>query len=332
MNRNWLLISVAGCIVPLACPCHAATPGEERGSADDLLYVYLPREVTVQNPLLSLGQVSVVRGGGVLSGGVGGIQLGRLSLPGQKIVLDRATILSRLASHGIPAEKVRLTGAQTVIVRRRQQTISGDELVTAARAFLQQNPPVASFCESIAAAKPKDLVLPGESVNLQLAPRFVENNARGFMTVQVGVVVDGQEVGSRDIPLRLRYRCRKAVTVQEIAQGAALTPETVKVEEVLLDRPEPAGWKPPYGLVALRTLPADTEVRGDMTDTPQPSIIIRRNETVVIRIQRPGILVTAAGLALQEARAGEYVKVRNTDSHRVIVCKVSADGTVEPVL
>jgi len=106
----------------------------------------------------------------------------------------------------------------------------------------------------------------------------------------------------------------------------------VKVEEVLLDRPEPAGWKPPYGLVALRTLPADTEVRGDMTDTPQPSIIIRRNETVVIRIQRPGILVTAAGLALQEARAGEYVKVRNTDSHRVIVCKVSADGTVEPVL
>jgi flagella basal body P-ring formation protein FlgA len=26
------------------------------------------------------------------------------------------------------------------------------------------------------------------------------------------------------------------------------------------------------------------------------------------------------------------VKVRNTDSHRIIVCKVNDDGTVEPVL
>jgi len=331
MSRDRLLIFLVGCALPLACPC-LAMPGEENSPSDDLLYVYLPREVTVQSPLLNLGQVSVVRGGGSLSANVGSIQLGRLSQPGQKIVLDRATILSRLASHGVSAEKVRLTGAETVTVRRRQQTVSGDELVAIARAFVQKNPPAASFCESIAPTKPKDLVLPEESANLQLVPKFVENNAQGFVTVQVAVVVDGQEVGSREIPLRLRYRCRKAVTAHEIAQGAALTPDNVKIEEVISDRPEPAGWKAPYGLTALRTLSADTEVRGDMTDTPQPSIIIHRNETVVIRIRRPGILVTAAGLALQEARAGEYVKVRNTDSHRVIVCKVSGDGTVEPVL
>ena len=43
-------------------------------------------------------------------------------------------------------------------------------------------------------------------------------------------------------------------------------------------------------------------------------------------------MVTAVGMALQEGRTGECVKVRNTDSSRVIVCKVNADGTVEPVL
>jgi flagella basal body P-ring formation protein FlgA len=38
------------------------------------------------------------------------------------------------------------------------------------------------------------------------------------------------------------------------------------------------------------------------------------------------------GTTLQEGRAGEYVKVRNADSHRVIVCKVMPDGSVEPAL
>jgi flagella basal body P-ring formation protein FlgA len=42
--------------------------------------------------------------------------------------------------------------------------------------------------------------------------------------------------------------------------------------------------------------------------------------------------VTAVGVALQEARAGEYVKVRNADSSRIILCKVNVDGTVEPML
>jgi len=36
--------------------------------------------------------------------------------------------------------------------------------------------------------------------------------------------------------------------------------------------------------------------------------------------------------ALQEAQAGEYLKVRNSDSQRVIVCQVKTDGTVEPML
>jgi flagella basal body P-ring formation protein FlgA len=331
MNRRLLWIVLIGCALSLASACDAAVSGNEVGPRDDLVRIHLPREVTVENPLLSLGQVAVITGANPLTTTASNVRLGRFSVPGQKITLDRTTILSRLASQGIPAERVALTGADAVTVRRRQQVISGDEFVSFARLFLQQNPPGSSPCDGAAAAKPKDLALPDEPKSMQLTARFVENAASGFATVQVAVVVDGREVGSRTVPLRLRYRCRKAVTLQEIPEGATLTPENVKVEENLSDRPEP-GWKSPYGLVALRNLPARTEIRDGMIDTPQPSLLIRRNETVVIRVQRPGFLVTAVGLAMQEGRAGQYVKVRNTDSHRIIVCKVNDDGTVEPVL
>jgi len=337
MNHRLLWLIPTAFILSFAPLCNAATPGDEPGTAEGIggaspaLRIHLPREVTVQSSFLSLGQVTAITGAGPAATTAGSVRLGRFSVPGQQITLDRATILSRLASQGILAENVVLTGADAVTVRRRQQVVSGDEFVSFARLFLQQNPPGTSLCDGTAAARPKDLVLLDEPRNMHLVPRFVENGASGFVTVQVAVVADGKEVGSRTVPLRLRYRCRKAVTLQEIPEGATLTPENVKIEETVSDRPE-TGWKAPYGLVALRDLPARAEIRNGMIDAPQPSLIIRRNETVVIRLQRPGFLVTAVGLAMQEGRVGQYVKVRNTDSHRIIVCKVNDDGTVEPVL
>jgi flagella basal body P-ring formation protein FlgA len=145
-------------------------------------------------------------------------------------------------------------------------------------------------------------------------------------------MADGKEIGVRDLLFRLKYQCRRVVTAREIPEGTVLAPEDVKIETVVADQPEPADWRPPYGLVAVRNLPANTELRTDMVNSPQSPVVVRRNETVVIRIDRPGLVVTAVGKVLQEGRTGDYVKVRNADSSRVIVCKVNADGTVEPIL
>jgi flagella basal body P-ring formation protein FlgA len=61
-------------------------------------------------------------------------------------------------------------------------------------------------------------------------------------------------------------------------------------------------------------------------------IIVKRNQSVLIRIESLGFLITAAGTALQDGKAGEHVKVRNADSRRIIIAKINADGSAEPVL
>jgi flagella basal body P-ring formation protein FlgA len=304
----------------------------EEAAAAPALQVHLPREVTVQGHLLTLGQVSVIRGDPALVAAAGQIGLGQLSMPGQKAILDRPTILSRLASQGIPAQQVRLTGAEAVTVRRFQKTISAEEFIEAGKTFLRQHPPGPSISAMIPTVKPKDLILPGQVADLQVTPRYVKTAARGYVTVQIVVTGDGKECGVREIPFRLKYQGHRVVTVKEIPEGTALTAENVKIETVESDQPEPANWKPPYGLVSVRTLAADTEIRGDMTNAAPSPVVVLRNEAVVIRIQRPELIVTAMGIALQEARAGEYVKVRNADSSRVVLCKVNTDGTVEPML
>ncbi|MCL5283062.1 MAG: flagellar basal body P-ring formation chaperone FlgA [Planctomycetes bacterium] len=288
--------------------------------------------MTVPGNLLTLGQVSVVRGDPALVTAAAEIGLGQLSMPGQKAVLDRPTILSRLAAQGIPAAQVRLTGAEAVTVHRFQRTISTEEFIEMGKAFLRQHPPGPSISATIPTVKPKELVLPGQAADLQVTPRYVRTAARSSIAVQIVVTVDGKECGVREIPFRLKYQGHRVVTVQEIPEGAALSPENIKVETVESDQPEPANWKPPYGLIAVRKLAAATEVRGDMTHTADPPVVVLRNEAVVIRIQRPALVVTAMGVALQEARAGEYIKVRNVDSSRVVLCKVNTDGTVEPLL
>ncbi|MCU0914474.1 MAG: flagellar basal body P-ring formation chaperone FlgA [Planctomycetes bacterium] len=286
----------------------------------------------MQGNLLTLGQISVVRGEPALAATAARAGLGQLSMPGQKATLDRMTILSRLASQGIPAQQVRLTGAQAVTVRRQQRTITAEEFLEVGQTFLRQHPPGPSICETVPTTQPRDMVLQGLVQDLQVMPRFAKAAARGHVTVQINVTADGKECGVRDISFRLRYRGRRVVTVREIPEGTELTPENVKVETTVADQPEPAGWKPPYGRVAVRALATGTEVQSDMLGAVPAPVLVRRNETVVIRIQRPGLLVTAVGVALQEAREGEYVRVRNADSSRVVICRVNADGSVEPTL
>jgi flagellar basal body P-ring formation protein FlgA len=296
------------------------------------LQIHLPREVTAQQTTLSLGQISVIRGASQWVDVAGRIGLGRISLPGQKIVVDRATILSRLAASGIPSDKVLLTGADAVMVSNGQKVIDSNEFVTAGRQALREALSNRSLVEMTAVVKPKDLPLLTEPQRLQFEPRVTRTDARGLVTVQIRALADGHEVGVRDVPFRLKFEVRQAVTLKEIPPGTALNADNIKIEKRTSEQPEPANWKPPYGLVAIRTLAADQEIRADMLQSPAPATVIRRNEAVIMRIQRPGLTITATGQALEDGRVGEPVKVRNVDSSKVIVCKVNADGTVEPVL
>jgi flagella basal body P-ring formation protein FlgA len=121
------------------------------------------------------------------------------------------------------------------------------------------------------------------------------------------------------------------VTLVDIPAGAVIGPENVKIEKHVSDYPEPANWVLPYGLVAKRRLAAKSVVLSSMVEPVKPPVVVKRNQNVVIRIDMYGLVITAMGKTMQDGRAGEYIRVRNVDSRRIILAKVSEDGTVEPV-
>jgi flagella basal body P-ring formation protein FlgA len=331
---------------------NSAPFGELRGP----LEIYLPREITINNDYLRLGQVAIIRllpqsgdpGDDSLAAKAGSILLGRFSVPGQKVIVERSTILSRLACNGIPAQKVTLTGAKTVTVKQQQQIIKGERFVELAKSFLrdpalresENNPPAGSAlslsngsaCQLEPVRIPPDLILAGPSKDVKFSPQLIETGQTNQAKVRIAVLAEGKELATREVALRFKYNCRRAVTLTQIAAGALITPENVKIEGVVCDYPEPANWRPPYGLVARRRLPANTVIDADTLDSAKTAVRIGRNETVVIRVQMPGLVVTAMGKTMQDGRVGEHIKVRNLDSQRMILCRVNEDGTVEPIL
>jgi flagella basal body P-ring formation protein FlgA len=294
------------------------------------LQIYLPREVTIKDSSLTLGRVSIIRGSEPLVAEASEIPLGRISLPGQEIVLDRPMILSRLACNGISTSKVTLTGSEKITVKQQNQTISGSEFVSLASSFLEKNPPDNTACRWNPIRKPKDFVVPAGSMDIRFSPRLVQTGARNQARVEITVLSGSNKIGVRQVTFAMIYEHQQAITKVEIPAGGVISPENIKIEKIQSNDPEPVDSKPPYGLVAKHRLPAGTVLVPNMLESLETPIVLKRNQNVVIRIERPGFLITATGIAMQDGRAGDYIKVRNTDSQRIISARINEDGSVEP--
>ena len=159
------------------------------------LQIYLPREITIEGDVPNLGQVAIIRGEEHLIAKARQVTLGRISAPGQKIIIDRTAVLSRLASSGIKASEVTLTGAEKITVSQRHQIIKGDEFTEKALSFLKKNPPKASICQWNVIRKPKDLILSDISKDIKLSYRFAKSNMKNMAKVFVSVFSGDKEMG-----------------------------------------------------------------------------------------------------------------------------------------
>lgn len=298
---------------------------------DSILQIYLPREITIKNKYLSLGQVSIIRGQEPLASKASEIALGQISVPGQKIVIDREMVLSRLVCNGIPSRRVKLTGAEQITIKQEERTINSDEFVKSARAFLEKNPPGVSVCEFNPIRIPKDFIITGTSKKTNLSAKLVPSSVKNQAKVEITIQSDGQKAGSCEVIFGLKYNCRQAVTKIDIPAGAIISQENVKIEKVTSNYPESSDFKAPYGLITKRLIPSNTVLQSNMLEPVKSPIITKRNQKVVIRIDMPGFLITALGKAMQEGRSGEHIKVRNMDSQRIILTKINEDGSVTPV-
>jgi flagella basal body P-ring formation protein FlgA len=144
---------------------------------------------------------------------------------------------------------------------------------------------------------------------------------------------DGVEIGGREIVFKIKFKQQRAVAMADIADGAMIGSGNVRIETVEADRPVAANWSVPYGMVARRRINKDSVITETMVRAVAPPILIERGQMVVIKIERPGMTISALGEALADGKVGDYIKIKRglERDAPLIVGRVKPDGTVEPV-
>ncbi len=301
-------------------------------NASDSIELYLPREITVESAKLALGQITLIDADtDATEKAVEKIAMGRAPWTKESITFDRATILARLASAGIDADRVSFRGARSVTVKRKETIVSGKKITAAAKTYLDANRPRGeSVFWKVARTIDDVTVQTSEAVKLQAA--LAKDAPDGYVKVTVSAMAGTRTLKTLDVLFKLGYVVRKVVAAKDISAGETLTSENLQVVEVESVRPAEGPFAPPLGMVARHDIRKGLEVRDNLVRAPRQAVVIKRGQGVEMRIEGKNFAVRAAGQALEDGKPGQFIKVRNIDTRRIIVGKVMPDGVVVPVV
>lgn len=308
-----------------------AFASEVRGGDD--LRIYLPREKAIKGESIRLGDVGIVRGDESLVAMVEDVSLGKFSITGQQIVINKQTILSMLASGGIDTKDILFSGSDKVVVKRDEKVIPGGRIVEVAREFVDKQ--LSSyFVSSITlVGAPKDHVLPEGISDVELVVEPSRYSSKSKINVTVKIVEEGVEVDKCQVSFALRYNNRRAVASVNIPLGAVISSDNATVETFESSSPEKGEWAVPYGLVAKRNINAGSVIHDRLVGPLQAPIAVKRKQIVVVKVEAGGLSVSSLGEALSDGKVGEYIKVQmgTERGSRMIIAQITNDGTLKPV-
>jgi flagella basal body P-ring formation protein FlgA len=296
------------------------------------LCISLAEKAVSDKAEVSLGQIATLAGPRELVDKAKRTGLGTFSTKGQVLYADRNTILSRLASVGIAAWQVELSGAQTTAVRQDETRIEPRRIIAAARAYLDKQLAGQKMSLLDVVGAPAAIVLSEPNAVVELTAQMSRYQTPGAKKITVTVSQEGVPAAQREVIFAVRFQIRRAVAARGISPGTVIRSEDVRIEQVDSPAPEPAGWKEPFGLTARRQISEGSPIHPDWLGPADAPVLVRRNQQVMVQMDTGGMYLSASGQSLDEGRVGELIRVRRGQKpdERIIYCTVRADGTVCP--
>lgn len=185
-------------------------------AAQSQLMINLPAVATVESENLTLGQIAEVKGDEATASKAREIAIGRISVPGQEVIIERPVILSRLACSEIGEINPELTGAEAVVVSRKATVIKAQSFIEQATEFLKDNADDKAVTRWEVIRKPGEMVLPYQASNVELVPRLVFGRTAGHAAVEIDVISEGRSLGTRQVVFEAGYKVLRAVTTTAV--------------------------------------------------------------------------------------------------------------------
>jgi flagella basal body P-ring formation protein FlgA len=253
-------------------------------------------------------------------------RISRSPEPGKSKTLQSASIIASLR-HIKDAKKIHWSGAQHITVSRLGVTIGREQIKQIIAEFIGKNlknlPDAEVRFTSIRA--PEKIILPTGKLTYTVLPS--RPGILGSSSFSIIFKVDGKIVKNCTVHGKLEAMAEVATAAVNVRKGSIITADMVQLIRLdisKLDTPYPS-IDQVVGLQAKRTIRAGRALDNRNVKLPP---VIRKGEPVKIIADRGALQISTNGVAIMDGRTGDFIRVKNINSSKLVYCRVDAPGIV----
>lgn len=255
--------------------------------------------------------------------------VGQAGQPGQDVTLDAAAIIRQMAATpDLPAD-ILWSGASAIKVHRNGITIGTEKIQEFLDAyFAGHNAELPKEDIRFVIDKlPVPFVLPAGELKCEVFPS--DPDIIGSSRFSMIFTVDGKV--RKNISLPGHFEASVAVAAGQLPKGAVLASQHIAMEVRAITALKQPCLDPSLliGKITLKTIKAGAAIELSAVQAPP---LVRKGEVVKIVLNRDGISLSTLGVAKADGAKGEIIRVQNTNSNKILQCRVTAAGLVEVAL
>jgi len=255
-----------------------------------------------------------------------GIVLAHITSPGSTIELPASYIKARLRLKGVPVDRIKIKLPEVVKIKREGIRITKKDLEAIAKRCIKKNNPWGSRLRILKVKATKDLILPKGKLSYSCQ---MINSPLGNFSVPIIFRLNGEIISRTWVMAKTRLVTPVVVARYPIMRGEIITKDKLKIikrditglpEGIFLSKDLLVGKR------AKINIGIGKIIYKNMVEIPPA---VKRGQRVLIVAESDTLRVTAPGVAKENGRIGDLIKVQNLLSKKVVVGKVMDAQTVK---
>jgi len=255
-----------------------------------------------------------------------GIVLAHITSPGSTIELPASYIKARLRLKGVPVDSIKIKLPEVVKIKREGIRITKKDLEAIAKRCIKKNNPWGSRLRILKVKATKDLILPKGKLSYSCQ---MINSPLGNFSVPIIFRLNGEIISRTWVMAKTRLVTPVVVARYPIMRGEIITKDKLKIikrditglpEGIFLSKDLLVGKR------AKINIGIGKIIYKNMVEIPPA---VKRGQRVLIVAESDTLRVTAPGVAKENGRIGDLIKVQNLLSKKVVVGKVMDAQTVK---
>jgi len=248
------------------------------------------------------------------------MKLGIIPMPGQKVLLSARVFELRTRSSGVNCDDISWTIPDTIAISAASQTITsetfskmGQKAITDQLTSQQDKREYTLEVLTV----PKPMLVPVGTISYDVS---IPVGVRSVVPTSVYILVniDGQPYKKALFRAKVHIYESVVVTNRVMAAGELVTPEVIHVEKKEISALMPGyitDSKKPIGFIIKRMTNSGTILEESMLDKP---VIIQSGSMIHITATVGDASVQTQGVALQDGKEGQAIRVRNTVTKKIV--------------